>query len=99
MSFFERGSCLVVLMFATLVGTACSDQEHRPALPRIPPRSLTVNEDQPIVIRPLVGVDGDGATLRIVAATAPGKTVTLGILRDGQVVTLQLTLGTRPEDS
>jgi S1-C subfamily serine protease len=29
---------------------------------------------------------------------APGKTVTIELLRDGQTVTVQLTLGTRPAD-
>ncbi len=29
---------------------------------------------------------------------APGRTVTLGILRDGQKMEVQVTLGTRPAD-
>ncbi len=41
-------------------------------------------------------VDGQHPLDDILSQFAPGKTVTLGILRGGQSLTLQLTLGTRP---
>jgi 2-alkenal reductase len=41
-------------------------------------------------------IDGDHPLDAVLSQFAPGRTVTLGILRDGQKLELQLLLGTRP---
>jgi S1-C subfamily serine protease len=46
-----------------------------------------------------IKIDNEHPLDDVLTQFAPGKTVTLGILRDGQIITLQLTLGTRPDDS
>ena len=46
-----------------------------------------------------IKIDGEHPLDDVLTQFAPGRTVTLGILRDGQSISLQLTLGTRPEDS
>jgi serine protease Do len=52
------------------------------------------------VIRTLDGkrVDSKDSLTFMVASSAPGQEVSLGILRDGQPLTLKVTLGTRPEN-
>ena len=45
-----------------------------------------------------IRIDSEHPLDDVLTQFAPGKTITLGILRDGQEVTLQLTLGTRPEN-
>jgi S1-C subfamily serine protease len=45
-----------------------------------------------------ITIDSEHPLDDVLTQFAPGKTVTLGILRDGQELTLQLTLGTRPEN-
>jgi serine protease Do len=51
------------------------------------------------VIRSVDGkkVDSEGALTFMVASAAPGSKVSLGILRDGRQMTVDVTLGTRPE--
>ena len=45
-----------------------------------------------------IRIDGEHPLDDILSQFAPGRTVTLGILRGSEPVTLQLTLGTRPEN-
>jgi 2-alkenal reductase len=45
-----------------------------------------------------VAVDGEHPLDATLSQYAPGDTVTLELLRDGQTVTVELTLGTRPAD-
>jgi S1-C subfamily serine protease len=45
-----------------------------------------------------IRIDSEHPLDDVLTQFAPGKTVTLGIFRDGQELTLQLTLGTRPEN-
>jgi serine protease Do len=42
-------------------------------------------------------IDGDHPLDATLSEYAPGDTVTLGLLRDGQTTSVQLTLGTRPD--
>ena len=41
-------------------------------------------------------IDGDHPLDATLSQYAPGDTVTISVLRDGQSTTLQVTLGTRP---
>ena len=43
-----------------------------------------------------ITIDNEHPLDDVLTQNAPGKTVTIGVLRDGQAIQLQLTLGTRP---
>jgi serine protease Do len=55
-----------------------------------------IKEGDIIVTIEGITVDGEHPLDDILSQYAPGKTVTMGVLRDGQTLQLQLVLGTRP---
>ncbi|TMQ06565.1 MAG: hypothetical protein E6J90_45955 [Deltaproteobacteria bacterium] len=82
MSRHLRGSCLVITWFAVVLGAGCSADDESTSLsdlPVLPVLRLTFDEDQPIVIHPLIGVtDPKGRPLTIVQAASSTTVVTIG---------------------
>jgi len=74
-------------------GTGSTD----PAIvPGSPADKAGIKEGDVIVTIEGMTIDGQHPLDDILSQFAPGRTVTLGILRNGQSLTLQLSLGTRP---
>jgi serine protease Do len=81
----------------TGTGTGTGTTAAQPAVVSGSPADKAGIKDGDIIIT-IEGspVDGQHPLDDILSQFAPGKTVTMGILRGGQSMTLQLTLGTRP---
>jgi S1-C subfamily serine protease len=77
-------------------GQDASGQNQPAIVPGSPADKAGLKEGDIIVSVEGIAIDGTHPLDAVLTQFAPGKTVTLEILRDGQKQTLQLTLGTRP---
>ena len=75
---------------------------HRPAgeavVPDGPAAKAGVKQGDIIVAIDGQAIDTEHPLDSVLTQFAPGETVTLGVLRDGQKVEVQVTLGVRPAD-
>jgi S1-C subfamily serine protease len=77
-------------------GQAANGQSTPAIVPGSPADKAGVKEGDIIVSIEGITLDSEHPLDDVLTQYAPGKTVTLGVLRNGQTLQLQLTLGTRP---
>ena len=76
-----------------------SGAPSRPSSPGSPADKAGIQDGDIIVKVNDQAIDGDHPLDATLSEYAPGDTVTIQVLRDGQTLSVQLTLGTRPADS
>jgi S1-C subfamily serine protease len=79
-------------------GQDATGQTQDPVVSGSPADRAGIKDGDIIVSVEGMAIDATHPLDAVLTQFAPGKTVTIELLRDGQTVTVQLTLGTRPAD-
>ncbi|HEY6057007.1 MAG TPA: PDZ domain-containing protein, partial [Candidatus Limnocylindrales bacterium] len=79
-------------------GTSGAGGSQVAVVPNSPADKAGLKEGDIITTIEGITIDAEHPLDAVLTQFAPGKTVSLEVLRNGQTITLQLTLGTRPAD-
>ena len=79
-------------------GTGANGQQAPAIVPDSPAAKAGLKEGDVIVSLEGITIDQEHPLESMLVEFAPGRTVTIEVVRDGQTIKLQLTLGTRPAD-
>ena len=79
-------------------GTGANGQQAPAIVPDSPAAKAGLKDGDVIVSLEGITIDQEHPLESMLVEFAPGRTVTIEVVRDGQTIKLQLTLGTRPAD-